>query len=277
VTGARFLEVDPEAYHQLDGLSASIATTLITRSPLHAWTQHPKFGAKGKTPTKSMDRGTVVHALVLGKGKEFAALPFDDFRTNAAKAARDAARDKGLVPIKTEDLDDARVIAERVTSQLADHGIHLTGESEVAIEWYEPSSHGPVLCRCMMDHLLLEAGTIVDLKISASAAPPSIERSAETFGYAIQRAAYTRALEAVRPELAGRVDFLFAFGEPEEPYALNLCRGDGAFREVGERRWLRAVEQWASCLNTNTWPAYGSGINPLSVPAWVLKNEEYAA
>jgi hypothetical protein len=275
VTGRILEGVTPEAYHQRDGLSASIATTLITRSPLHAWQQHPRFGGRGKAPTRAMDIGTVAHELVLGKGKGFEVLPFDDYRTKAAQSARDAARAAGRTPILAEEFDAAQALAERLRHQLAERGILLDGASEVAFEWTEASESGPVLCRGMADHLRAAGtrATIIDLKFCESAAPPSVERSAENFGYAIQAAAYTRALAAWRPALAGRVEFLFVFAEKEPPHAVNVCAPSGAFREIGERRWLRAVETWGRCLKAQHWPSYGDTVNQLHPPAWALARE----
>jgi hypothetical protein len=278
MTDAKILRIPPDEYHLRDGLSSSIATTLITRSPLHAWSQHPMYGARGKTPTDEMDFGSVVHALSLGAGKRFAVLPFDDFRTNAAKASRDNARAEGLIPIKHASFSRAQDVAAKVIAGLREvAGIVLDGESELGFEWDEPSPSGPVLCRAMMDHVFLDRGLIVDLKIVSSAAPASVERSAENFGYAIQAAAYTRALTAIAPHLAGRVRFLFAFCEAEFPYAMNVTEPDGMFREIGERRWERAVHAWGKCVVTNSWPAYGTGINTLSPPPWALSREELAA
>lgn len=276
-TGARILEnVEPDDYHKRDGLSASIATTLDSRSPLHAWAEHPKLGGKDadpEDPSKAQDLGTVGHALVLGKGKQFEVLSFENYTTKAAREARDAARKAGKVPILGHLFERAATAAEAVRIQLADRGIHLDGRSELAVEWYEPSEHGPVLCRAMFDHVWLRDGRILDLKFTHSAAPDAVERSAENFGYAIQQHAYRRALTALYPELAGRVDFLFVFCEPDRPYAVNVCRPDGALRELGETRWTRAVNTWARCLAENKWPAFGNGVNRLSVPAWALKRE----
>ena len=274
---AKILDVTPDEYHQLPGFSASLAKELIERSPLHAWQKHPLYGAKEKKPTKEMDFGQVGHTLVLGKGKRFAVLDVEDYKTKDARALRDAARKSGSVPIKRAEHDRALKMAEQVTAKLADRGLKLTGTSELAIEWTEESAFGPVLCRGMMDHVFDDQGVVIDLKLVGSASQASIERSAENFGYAIQEAAYRSALTKLKPELAGRIDFLFAFCETDEPYAVNLTRGDGMFRELGERRWRRAVETWAECVAANNWPGYGSGVNPLSAPAWAFSREEFAA
>ncbi len=271
---ARILDILPDEYHTRPGLSASIATTLITRSPLHAHAEHPCFGGKGKTPTREMDFGTVGHALVLGKGKQFESLDFDDWKTRAAQAARKHARDAGKVPILAHHLTRAEACAEAVVRQLGERGIALNGQSELAIEWEEASRLGPVLCRAMFDHVWLTAGVILDLKIVGNAEISQLERSAERFGYGIQSAAYKSALADLDSRHAGRVRFLFAFVESDEPYAMNLTEPDGMLRELGERRWRRAVETWATCIKTNEWPGYGRSVNKLSAPAWALAREE---
>ncbi|MGN6106663.1 MAG: PD-(D/E)XK nuclease-like domain-containing protein [Kofleriaceae bacterium] len=274
---ATILDISPDEYHSRPGLSSSTAATLIMRSPLHAWTQHPAYGGAGRKPTELMDRGTAIHSMVLGVGKQIAPLPFDDWRTKAAKESRDKARAAGMIPMLHEDHADAEVAAREIRTRLAERNISLTGESEIAVEWHEDSPSGPVLCRGMMDHLWLRDGIVLDLKVVSSAAPASVERSAENFGYAIQAAAYTRAIAQLRPNLTGRIEFLFAFCEAEPPFAMNICRPDGAFRELGERRWMRAVHEWGACLASGEWPAYGKGINQLSPPAWALAREEFAA
>ncbi len=267
---ARILDVTPDEYHARPGLSSSKAKTLIAKSPLHAKSE------RERDPTKSLDRGNVIHRLVLGKGRDYAVVQANDWRTNVAKAARDEARAQGLVPVLVGDFEEYALAAEKIRVTLADRGYVLDGASELAVEWLEETEHGDVTCRGMMDHVWLETGVIFDLKITADAAPSFVERNAENLGYAIQSAAYTRALVALRPELAGRVDFLFAFCEAEEPYAINVCRPDGMFRELGERRWIRAVNTWGHCEKSGTWPAYGVGVNQLSPPAWALAREDYA-
>lgn len=267
---ARILDISPDEYHARPGLSSTIAKTLLARSPLHAKSMI------GKRPTKGMDRGSIIHRLLLGKGKDYVVINHANFTTKLAKAERDAARAAGLVPVIADDFEDYCKAAESIRVQLADRDLILDGESEVAIEWDEPSQHGLVTCRGMLDHAWLDSGLILDLKITEDAAPSAIERTAENFGYAIQAAAYTRAVTALDPSLAGRVRFLFAFCEPDEPYAVNIVQPDGVFRELGDRRWDRAVREWGRCEATGIWPSYGTAVNQLTPPTWALAKEGYA-
>src|SRR5262249_39839754 len=72
---ATLLEISPDEYHTRPAFSSSLAKILIDRSPLHA------KQARGKTPTKQMDRGTAGHTFLLGKGKRIEPVPFDSYHT----------------------------------------------------------------------------------------------------------------------------------------------------------------------------------------------------
>ncbi|MGE0206123.1 MAG: PD-(D/E)XK nuclease-like domain-containing protein [Hyphomicrobiaceae bacterium] len=268
---ARILDVSPDEYHALPAFSSTVAKELIARSPLHARCM------VGKAPSKLLDRGSVIHRLVLGKGADYEVIQHGDWRTNAAKAARDSARSRGLVPVLAHEFEDYNIAAEHIRIQLAERDIVLDGRSEFAITWTEQTEFGPVECKGMLDHCWPDIGVILDLKITENASPSSVERTSENLGYAIQAAAYSRALVALDPDLQGRVAFAFAFCEPDEPYALNLSEPDGIFQEIGERRWLRAVREWAKCTAENKWPSYGTTTNPLTAPAWALAREGYTA
>ena len=265
---ARILNVSPDEYHALPGFSSTIAKTLLAKSPAHA------RAMVGKKATKSMNRGTIIHRLVLGKGKDYEVINFGDYKSNAAKKARDDAEAAGRVPVLACDFEDYCVAAEAIRIKLADMDIILDGESELAVQWEEMSGgFGAVTCRGMFDHVWLDRGIVLDLKVTEDASPLAIEKTAENFGYALQCAAYTSGLTRLKPEFAGKVKFLFAFCEPNEPHAVNVCQPDGMFRELGTRRWRNAVNLWGRCAAEDRWPAYGGGINYINPPTWALARE----
>lgn len=272
---ARLIDVTPDAYHQLPGLSKSYATTLVQRSPLHAWQEHPAFGGGTKKSTKLMDRGAILHALVLGKGASFAPCPFDDWKTKAAQKTRDDYRAAGLIPVLSEDLHAYEVAAKAIRARLESTGRFLAGKSEVAIAWQEPSSVGPVDCRCMIDHLDVEQGLSYELKIKDDVNPEKIEASTERELYSIGAAAYIRAIAALYPDLAGKIEFRYVFAEPNPPYAIYAPEPDGLFLEAGEKHWLRAVDVWGRCLKTQFWPDYQE-FKYISRPQWALRKDGYA-
>lgn len=280
MSAARILDVTPDEYHADDGadvprLSASIAATLVTRSPLHAWSQHPRLGGRGKRPTRAMDIGTLAHALLLGRGKSIAIIDADDYRSKAAQAARDEARERGLVPVLARERDHADAAVVAIRERLADLGITLAGDSEVAVEWSEPSNAGPVLCRGMFDHL--DGARIIDLKTTHNAEPEAFERAMVSRGADIQHAAYLSALESLRPDLVGRCEMVFVVAELDPPHALLVGSPAGDMIELGERRWRRAVETWARCLRDDRWPGYPTRRHDLHAPLWALQREEFTS
>lgn len=270
---ARLLDVTPEEYHRIDAFSSSIAKVLIEKSPAHA--RHAQL-VGDHDPTKAKDRGSVMHHLVLGKGRDFEILDYEDWRTNDSKRDRDKARAAGKTPILKHAFEAASFGAIAIMKELARRGIRLDGVSEQAMTWEEESPSGLVVCKGMMDHVTADFRIIYDLKITEDASPTAIERSAENFGHGIQRAAYVSGAGKVRPDMAGRTTMRFIFAEPDPPYAVNIVEPDGMFRELGSRRWHRAVDTWASCAKANEWRAYGEGVNPITAPTWALAREGYS-
>lgn len=266
---ARILDVTPEQYLELPHFSASRAKVIIAQSEMHA-RKH-----RSKPPNTALDRGGALHTMVLGKGKRVACLPFNDWRKDAAKESRDKARAAGMIPTTHVEYTEYETAAKAIKERFAEVGHALTGQSEVAIEWEEQSSAGPVLCRCMIDHLDLEMGFVDELKIVDDAHPDRSERTAESLGYGIACAAYIRAVSALRPDLVGHISFRFLFCEPAEPYAIYLPEPDERFIDGGERKWLRAVEKWGRAQATGIYPGYQDRLH-ISRPTWALRQEGYA-
>jgi PDDEXK-like uncharacterized protein DUF3799 len=262
----RILELTADQYHRGEGAAApyltqSTAARLINQSPLHAYTYHPMLGGKRREPTKDMDEGTLLHTMLLGKGKRFEVIDANDFRTAAAREARDNAIFNGAVPVLKKNYNSMVMALEEMRRSLSTAGVDFSaGQSEMAFEWYEQGKHGEVLCRAMMDSVVLRPETltagIFDLKKCVSAHPRLCGKHMVDYGYDIQSAAYPRAIEAAFPDLVGRVSMRFAFIEVDEPYAVCALPLSGQLRDLGLAKWKRAVLLWEECLLTGKWPGY---------------------
>jgi hypothetical protein len=302
---ARILDVSPEEYHKLPGFSASLAKIAIARSVLHAKDAYDRKREQialedesddevSDDKQKRLDYGSILHALVLGIGKRIEVIPSTllsksgSYGTAAAKEARDAARASGRIPVKEPDMEKHERVGDAIRSRLATAGHILDGRSEFAIEWHEATPHGPVQCRAMLDHFIAwgldprdetgPVGAIIDdLKMVCDAHPERCQRTAENLHYAIQAAAYQRALAALYPRLGGRIKFQFLFCETSRPYALwDPPRMSGAFHEIGERRWIRARNAWADVLATGKAPSYREmGHDEITAPMYTLRNEGF--
>lgn len=302
VPPASIIEVSPHEYHKLPGFSASLAKVAIARSATHAKDVYDRKLESmadecaddsedvSADKRKRLDGGSIDHALILGVGKRIDVIPNELLASNGAistKAAKEfvtASRAAGRIPVKWAELEIHKLIASSVKDRIAEAGHMLDGTSELAIEWYEPTARGPVQCRCMMDHVVvsIEDGAapwavIYELKMVGDAHPERCQRTAESLGYGIAACAYERALAALYPRLAGRISFQFLFCETTRPYAIwDPPRLSGAFRELGQRRWLRAVHDWAEVLATGSSPTYRDmGHDEITAPMWALRNEGF--
>lgn len=284
---ARILDVTEEEYFadpcEVPSLSQSIAGLMLSRSPLHAWSAHPRLGGapavdgedeeEDEEPTKAMDDGSLIHKLMLGKGVDVEIIHFDNFKKKLAQQQRDEARTAGKLPIIASKYDAFVKAAEVLRDRCASAGYPLTGESEVAIEWTEQGLKGPVICRCRMDHVFMSTGLILDIKKVRNAQPRKVARNFVDYGYDIQWVAYSRALQALRPELTGRTDFTFLFMELYPPFSIVPAKPDGAFREIGSLRWQTAVTMWERCLATDHWPSYSDRVITLEAPAYIVSEQ----
>lgn len=270
----------PEEYHAdpcaVPSLNYSTAYALVAKSPAHAYLQHPRLGGKGMEPTAAMDEGSLMHELILRDDAELkeriVQVNADDWRTKAAKAQRDEARAAGKLPVLVHVYEEARIACAHVMARMLDLGVKLKGASEIAAFWQEQASDGTtVQCRGMFDHVIPAEGIIYDLKKSRTAHPKAIRKHVEGYGYHIQAAAYTRALERIDPKLAGKVQFRWLFIESEAPYGVTIAEPAGSMRRLGEACWTQAVDQWAHCTAVNDWPAYPRDVVRVEASPWALE------
>lgn len=252
-------------------LNASTAGVLDRQSPLHAHNQHPRLGGKRRRPTASLDAGKLIHALLLGEEHSLEVIEAPNYKTKAAKQEFEDATAAGRIPVLLRDYDEARGAAGRLREQFDVLGFPLDGASEVSAFWTEEADDGTeVQCRGRIDHL--RGLTLIDLKSCRSAHPDALAKHVDTYGYAIQRAAYVSGLEKILGA-AGRVDFVFLFLELEAPFAVTPVRLNGEFRELGERKWRRAVNAWARCAREDVWPGYAGRVLDLAPPHWAMAND----
>jgi hypothetical protein len=322
---ARVLHVTPAEYHDLVGFSASLAQ-LVRVSPLRAADAverkieqlaaqvDPDADDPGEDISdekqKNLDKGSILHALTLGRGKAIEVIPTAKLAKNGAystaesKALRDGARRAGKVPVKEHDMPRWTKLGETIRARLADAGHPLEGGiAELAIAWTEGTPYGPVECKAMLDYTRFfdadrcliplaisdidrasaigvarasaRFATIYDPKMG-QAEPRRVMRNVDAFGHEIQAAAYLRGLAAVFPQLEGRIDFRFLFCETRRPFDVWTPPLSGVFLAVGEREWRQARNDWAKAREENHHPGFNEiGPKELTFSSWRLRQEGY--
>lgn len=260
--------ISADAYHSdpapQPSLSSSLARLILNRSPLHAWTAHPRLNpAWEPTEKKTFDIGRAAHRAVLGAGGDYVAYPIEMLASNGAASTKEAKawaeeqRGEGRTPLKQDEVDNIGEMAMRCHHQLVDYGIEIdparsemTALAEIDGCW----------CRAMIDNAPRDPRQpLLDFKTCEDASPDAIVRHVESYGYDVQAAHYLDVWKAATGEDR---DFLFIFQEKEPPHAiavvrlLNSAGHSGDWMEDAREKVHTARQTWARCLQDDHWPAY---------------------
>lgn len=271
--------ISEKAYHadpcQEPSLSASIATTLLTHSPKHAWQDHPRLNPDYREKhDQRFDIGSAAHALTLGDAAKFEVIEGADYRTKEAKVARDAAYEAGKIPLLEAQWKQVQEMWKAGVTQLTLHDDRpfIQGKPEAALIWQE----GDIWCRALLDWLPdrpQNDETFFDYKTtSASANPDKVDRRLFGTGADIQAAFYLRGVRKVLGLTNPR--FAFVVQETEPPYALCVVDFDAETMAVADRKVERALAMWGLCLSTNSWPAYPRHRCMIQAPPWATREWE---
>lgn len=263
-----------EQYLQHPALSASGAKTIV-RPGGPARFAYERL--HGRPPRAQFDVGHAAHLAVLGVGPELVVIDAPDWRTNAAKAARDLARAEGKVPVL---VGTAQQVADMAAALRADPLAARVlakgrGEPEVSLFWHDPEHD--VDRRGRVDWLREPDANgrliLVDYKTTDSADPDALARSVVRFGYHMQASWYRDLVIGLG--LASSVPFLFVFQETAAPYLVNVVELDAPTLQMGADRNQQALEVFARCTSSGEWPGYtAAGITHLSAPTWAHRQHE---
>lgn len=276
-------DLDAATYHAdpcpLPSLNSGTAKVLISQTPRHAWYQHPRLNpAYAEDDDYKFDFGTAAHAALLGAAK-IAVIPFADYRTKDAQRMRDAARERGVVPILESQWDRVKAATESVLADLRHHEASsaiASGKPEQTLIWKE----GETWCRCKLDWLpKLRGGQansavdFYDLKTTTDANPETFERPIFNLGYDVQCAFYRRGIRAVLN--VGNPRFRFVVVETKPPHGVSVCQLSPSALDLAERKVEEALALWATCMKSGLWPGYPPYVAHIDAPAWhQMKYEE---
>ncbi len=272
-------------------LSQSIAKLLIGQTPLHAWTAHPRLNPNYVREDKEIfDLGTVAHALMLqglevahiitatrwegrGKNRVDTGEPVEDWRSAEAREERDAARLAKKIPILPNQWERVKAMVESGKRQIASHkeasDAFTKGKPEVTIVWEDD---GGVICKGRIDWLHDSMKIIDDYKtVGQSADPERYGRIMDSNGMDIQAAFYRRGIRKLF-----KIDpqFRFVVQETFTPNALCVIGIGSDFQWSGDSKVQRAIDMWAKCLSTNSWPGWPDRITYPILPTWAESREE---
>jgi len=251
-------------------LSSSVAKVLLRQSPAHAAMQHPKLNNNYVNAESSrFDLGTIAHALLLeDDSSRLITIEADDWRTKAAKEARDAARAEGKIPILVKQA--AHLLKMVGTARDFLRGSELgdmTFQPEQTLAWQEAGTW----CRARPDWLSDDHTLILDYKTTDDANPEAFIRQIARMMYDTQSEFYSRGLEAVTGR---RPLFVFLAQEIESPYACSLVALSNSYMAISASKVERAIRTWRYCLKSGDWCAYSNKILYAEPEPWMLAQYE---
>jgi hypothetical protein len=264
-------EVGAEAYHadpcETPSLSASLANVLLNQSPAHARAQHPRLNpVYERKSDEKFDVGTVAHSLLLEGLSVMDVHMFPDWRTGAAKEARELSRAHGRIPLLVKQADEVTAMVDAVATQIAQLDVNplplVAGKPEQTMVWQENGVH----CRARIDWLHDDLTAIDDVKTtSRSANPESWSRTLFGIGCDVQAAFYLRGIRALT---GAAPEWRWLVVETSPPYALSVVAPGPDVLALADAKVDRALALWRGCLETDTWPAYPTRVCYAELPPW---------
>jgi PDDEXK-like domain of unknown function (DUF3799) len=250
-------------------LNQSTANLILRESPWHAQEKHPRLGGVNRVSTPQMDRGTILHAILLGQPLgALHLIKADNFKKKDTQLSRDAAKSAGKLVMLEREFNLLMEGVPRIISNLKEAGIELNGKRELCGIW---NSDG-VICRTKMDHVSEDMTFPIDLKCTENANPKWLEHHIDDMGYNVQAAAEVECIETLKPELVGRIKFADVFIEVDHPHFVVVADYSESMMMLGQSKWKRAKRVWAECLRTGVWRGFTNRVI-VHAPARAMNKE----
>lgn len=258
-----------DAYHASAAISAS-ALNAMSRSMFHFWSDFIAPDRPPREVTPAMRAGTLAHTAILEPHAihdRYRVRPADiDGRTKEGRAWA-ASVPPGVEIVTAEQMATAAKQRAAVLDVPEVARLLASGAAEQSVFWTDAATG--VDCRCRPDwvHTLPDGRVIlVDLKTTSDAAPSAFARSVWNFGYHRQAAHYVEGYTAAAGvEVAA---FVFVAVTGAYPFVAVPYMLDEEAMERGRAHRAQLLRRYVDCKTADRWPAYGDGVQLLTLPAW---------
>ncbi|GAB3223516.1 hypothetical protein GCM10027586_12890 [Kineococcus gypseus] len=266
----------PESVYHADPVEGGSLSSTGARKLLQCPARFRHEQLHGQPHRAVFDRGHAAHRLVLGVGAELVPLPFDDWRTSAAREARDNAHADGLVPLLAAEHEQVQAMAEAIRRHPIAGPLFTPGSGlpELSLLWQDRVG---VAKRARLDWLRPPppAGgraIIADYKTTPDASKDAIRRTIARYGYHQQGAWYCDAVQALN--LDRDPAFLLVFQEVTAPYVVTVAQLAPTTQLIGAELNAKATALYLECTRTGHWPGYSEDIELVSLPDWEIRKHE---
>ncbi len=261
-------------YHALSALGASGIKSL-SKSPAHYFGEYldPDRPARESTPAQLA--GTLSHCILLEPSSfcdRYVVKPEGhDGRTTAGKAW--VAENIGRIVVSKNQVAAAHKQSAAVPARSDLAGYLKTGASEVSAFWIDEETG--IQCKCRPDwvHTVGGEGVIlVDLKTCLDASYRGFQKAVSNYSYHVQAAWYSHGYAKASGQKV--LGFVFACVESGWPHVAASYFLDDEAMAQGWDECRDAVQAFAQCLESGSWPGYTSGAQMLSLPTWMKASSE---
>lgn len=274
-----FHRLASQVYHDLPGLSCSGMDLIGEYSAAHYASRYifheEDDDAEKKEPHFSL--GSLIHKAILEPDDFFDEYALCDVTPKKLGVGnRNAKVYKEAMAVWTDDNAGKQPCSEdqwkailRLTKQLQSNpGLlpYMTkSRSEVSFFAVEPTTGALVKCRWDSIRVNFELG--YDLKTSRDARAKPFERASFGYRYHVRAAWYPKIVELVTgvrmPE-----PMPFVVVEPFLPFEYSMIRLDAQAVEQGYHHGLRAIADYAVCLERGKWPGYPRDWQTVGLPRY---------
>lgn len=279
-------------YLALPAVSASIVKTLDSECPKAAWFESWLNPSRPADPSDASDVGEIGHSIILeGHSNNCVVIDPNDhpaektgaipagWTNKSIKAARDAARDAGKIPVLVEDMvgiNGMAASARAFIESLKDSEPAVWacmqpggGDSELTVV-----TRGATPLRIRPDRISADRKLVVHLKTTTmSAEPESWARSQLTAQGGYITAAFYRS--AIEYEFnAVDSDHVFLVVEQKAPYLCSISGITPEGYEIGRQKCVNALALWDECVARGSFPAYPNRVAYKELPAWIAQQHE---
>lgn len=256
-----------EDYHAGPGVSKSGLWTLHSKTPAH-------FKGMERKETKAMTFGSAAHMAVLEPDlleRTYGCLPKGhNGTTTAGKAATQAVKEAGLIPLKYDEYQGVLRIRDLLHADPLIQRLTSGAVYEQSAYWIDEETGE--LCRCRPDIYSPALKMMADVKTCRDASAWKFGKDIEDYGYHVQDAFYSDGWQAAG---GGDVDaFVFIAIESEAPHLFQIYELDPTDKDQGRAIYRQALNRYAECKRTGIWPGYAGGVQTITRPKWARDKEE---
>jgi len=234
---------------------------------------------EGRDDTVALKFGRLADVLIFTPAEfatRYVVSPYDEFRSNEAKAWRKTQEAMGIEVVKTEDVAEARLLADAVRRHPIARGYLDSGKFQVPMVWTDPTTG--LRCKGLADLLSVGGSFLVDGKSARTIDRRRYTSQVGSLLYHCQLAHYRNGCRhalGFDPAFIGHIAY-----EKGAPYDVAVFEFDRSVIDAGEVIVAELLAKVADCRESGEWPGRYPFVEIVTcddMPRWLDDEEDESA